>query len=336
MGIMTEYWKKWFLENRTGTDLYYLSKDIYFKGKKKRIRIKCQGNPPNISDIEHIVASHINEIVEKAEVARVTLASDYYELQYIPVELMQAFEKISVAVQISLDLLLIHEQEIYKRQFGMRYIHGTTSIEGNTLSLQQVHDLLEFDVIPQAKSKKEVFEVNNVEKVLEYRNVYKGKVTLSFIKKLHEIIMRGVGEVGPGAFRRNDDVVILGYDFSLCPSLLIEEQLQYLINDYYTKLQSKYHPFEQAVLFHLNFETIHPFEDGNGRVGREIFNHMITKEGYPPMLFLGEEREAYISALKAGNDNQNQNLVNTFMDMYLMCYDSVLMCLKPKNHPSTT
>jgi fido (protein-threonine AMPylation protein) len=335
IGIMTKYWKKWFIENRAGNDSYFLSKDIYFKGKKKRIRVKCQGKPPDALDIELIVLSHINEVREKAKTTRAALASDYYELQYLSMKLMQTFEAIVVTAQIFLSFLPIHEQEIYKQQFGMRYIHGTTSIEGNTLSLQQVRDLIEYDTIPQGKSKREVFEVSNFEKVLEYRNTYKGKVTLSFIKKLHDLIIRGAGEVEPGAFRRHDQTMIVGYDYPLCPSVLIEEELQRLIDDYYTKLRNRSHPFEQAVLFHLNFETIHPFGDGNGRVGREIFNYMITKEGYPPMLFLGEERETYISALKAGNNNKYQDMVGMFINMYLNRYSSVLMEFESKNHMST-
>ena len=264
-------------------------------------------------------------LIEKAKSTRVFLTSHYYELHYISLELMQTFEKIAVTAQIMFHFLPIHEQAIYKQQFEMKYIHGTTSIEGNTLSLQQVRDLIEYDAIPQGKSKREIFEVSNFEKVLEYRNAYKGKITLSFIKKLHDFIIRGTGEVEAGAFRRTDDIAIVGYDFSQCPSLLIEEQLQQIIDDYYSKLQSKCHPFEQAVIFHLHFETIHPFDDGNGRVGREIFNYMITKEGYPPMLFLGEERELYISALKAGNSDKFQDMVGMFIDMYLNRYHSLLI-----------
>ena len=332
---MTEYWRKWFIENRAGNDSFFLSKDIYFKGTRKRIRIKCEGNLPKAKDIERFVVSHINEIGEKARSARIALVSDYYALQYIPIELMQDFEKITVTVQIILDFLPIHEQEIYKQRFGMRYIHGTTSIEGNTLSLQQVRDLIEFDVTPQAKSKREVFEVSNFEKVLEYRTTYKGKVTLTFIKKLHELIIRETGEAEPGSFRHNDRIMIVGYDFPLCPSLLIEEQLQQIINEYYTKIKGSYHPFEQAVLFHLHFETIHPFDDGNGRVGREIFNYMITKEGYPPMLFLGEERETYLSALNHGNAGRYENMVRTIMNMYIRLYNSVLTDLDSESYTPT-
>jgi len=61
---MTEYWKKWFIEKRTDNESYFLSKDIYFKGKKKRIRIKCKGKPPDASDIEIILSLHLTEIMD--------------------------------------------------------------------------------------------------------------------------------------------------------------------------------------------------------------------------------------------------------------------------------
>ncbi|MDR2854821.1 MAG: Fic family protein [Methanomicrobiales archaeon] len=321
---MTEYWKKWFIEKREGTDSFFLSKDIYFKGRRKRIRIKCTEDLKKPPDIEKIVLHHMNEIVDKAKSAKISLVSDYYTLEHIPIKLMQDFEKIAVTTQIILDFLPIHEQDIYKKQFGMRYIHGTTAIEGNTLSLQQVRDLIEFGITPQSKNKREIFEVSNFEKVLKYRTEYRGKVTLAFIKKLHELIIRETGEAEPGSFRHNDRIMIVGYDSPLCPSLLIEEQLQQIIDEYYTKTKNNYHPFEQAVLFHLQLETIHPFDDGNGRVGREVFNYMITKEGYPPMLFLGEERETYISALKDGNAEKYEEMVKIFMKMYMKLYASAL------------
>jgi Fic family protein len=100
--------------------------------------------------------------------------------------------------------------------------------------------------------------------------------------------------------------------------------LQQHIDTYYTNVRKRHHPFEQAALFHLTFETIHPFSDGNGRVGREIFNYMITKEGYPPMLFLGGEREAYIAALKAGDEENYGSMVGQLIEMYMALYRSVI------------
>jgi len=55
-------------------------------------------------------------------------------------------------------------------------------------------------------------------------------------------------------------------------------------------------------MFHYFFEMTHPFTNGNGRVGREILNFMLSKGKYPKLLFLGEARDRYIHSLKLGNN----------------------------------
>jgi Fic family protein len=60
---------------------------------------------------------------------------------------------------------------------------------------------------------------------------------------------------------------------------------------------------------------IHPFTDGNGRVGREIFNYMLTRIGYPKLLFLGSDRTTYIKSLKMGNDEKYADMIEVFSDL---------------------
>jgi Fic family protein len=99
------------------------------------------------------------------------------------------------------------------------------------------------------------------------------------------------------------------------PSILIRPELSKLINDYYRQLEKGIHPFEASVMFHYRFELIHPFTDGNGRVGREIFNYMLKKSGYPRLLFLGEDRDTYIRSLKAGNEEKYAEMIEVFADL---------------------
>jgi Fic family protein len=68
-------------------------------------------------------------------------------------------------------------------------------------------------------------------------------------------------------------------------------------------------------MFHYDFELIHPFIDGNGRVGREIFNYMLKKCGYPRLLFLGEDRDIYIKSLKLSNEKRYAKMIEVFADL---------------------
>ncbi len=60
---------------------------------------------------------------------------------------------------------------------------------------------------------------------------------------------------------------------------------------------------------------IHPFTDGNGRVGREIFNYMLTRSGYPKLPFLGKDRNTYIQSLQFGNEKKCAEMVQIFADL---------------------
>ena len=212
-------------------------------------------------------------------------------------------------------MLTTSEIEVYERDFEVNYVQGTTSIEGNTLTTQQAYDLLVNNIPPDGKSLREINEVQNFKNVKKYRDSFRGKVTLVFIKTLHSLIMNNIDNQSAGVFRRIDSVCIAGCDLPVTPAILIKEELSKLIDSYYEQLGAGVHPFEASVMFHYNFEIFHPFTDGNGRVGREIFNCMLTKCGYPRLLFLGAERLKYLRSLKFGNDENNSNMIGIFADL---------------------
>ena len=70
------------------------------------------------------------------------------------------------------------------------------------------------------------------------------------------------------------------------------------------------HPIECAILFHQKFEEIHPFKDGNGRVGRELLRIILSKNGYPSIFIDKSTREEYLKSLDEGNQKKHQRLIN--------------------------
>ena len=86
----------------------------------------------------------------------------------------------------------------------------------------------------------------------------------------------------------------------------------------------QYEPVTRAAIAHHGFEAVHPFVDGNGRVGRLLLNLMLMREGYPPALLLKDWRIRYIHALNEGNTGQYAPLVNLIGQAVEACLDLYL------------
>ncbi|MCK4270441.1 MAG: Fic family protein [Methanogenium sp.] len=292
---------------------YFLVKDVWFGGKKSKVKkYLCSGDPPSQETVE-LYRMFAFDLELKAAKKVGKLSVDQYKIRYLNRELANVLEEIRYLHKIFTKLLSKNEAEVYESNFEYHYVQGTTSIEGNTCSLDETKNLLEHGIIPKTKTLREINEIQNFKNVRKYRENYKGKVSIDFIKSLHALIMQNIDHESAGYFRRTDDIGIIGCDALLSPSSEIENELNHIISFYYNQIKEGSHPFEEAIMFHYFFEMIHPFADGNGRVGREILNFMLPKNKYPRVLFLGEERENYLDALKHGNQENYSLMVDYFV-----------------------
>jgi len=306
-----------------GRPKYYLVKDVAIGGKRRKVRKYLGVEQPTGEDLARFRREHGPWLEFQAVVAKARVTVGSFKSQYLG-EFVEALEVVKHLNESVLSLLTISEVETYEKDFEISYIQGTTSIEGNTLSLRQAGDLLTNGIAPKSKTLREINEVQNFRKVIQFRRGYKGKVSLEFIKSLHSLIMANIDLESAGQFRRVDDVGITGCDLKVTPSAFIQAELSQAIQEYYSRLQQGFHPFEEAVLFHYKFEMIHPFTDGNGRVGREILNFMLMKAKYPRLLFLGKHRGEYIEALRHGNRDQFAKLVLVFVRLMLSQRQTIL------------
>jgi len=244
------------------------------------------------------------------------LSASRYKVDYLSRDDVRGIEEIRYIYTLFRELMTVNEVEEYEKNFEIHYIHGTTAIEGNTLSLEEAYALYNTGKLPDGKSLREINEVQNFRKVVRYRNSYRGNVGLNFIREVHALIMDNIDMESAGTFRRTDDIMIVGRSERVCPHVVIEEELKRAIDDYYSALKEGKYPFEQAVLFHHRFEAIHPFTDGNGRVGREMLNYMLTSAGFPRLLFVGgKERERYIDSLNMGDKEKYREMVQAFVNL---------------------
>lgn len=301
----------------SGKPKYYLVRDVKVGRSRTKVRKYLGRTPPAPTDVDGFRRRFGPELELQAASKRARYSSAAYKSEYLTSSELYTVERVKMLHAAVVNLLTASEIEVYERDFEISYIHGTTAIEGNTLTLSQAQDLLSHEITPQGKSLREINEVQNFRKVVRYRNAYRGRVTRDFVRNIHALVMDNIDVESAGQFRRRDDIGIEGCPLPVTPFRRIESELQELIDRYYSRIDSGYHPFEESVLFHYRFEMIHPFTDGNGRVGREIMNFMISRARYPRLLFLGRDRPKYIGALKLGNAKHYGPMVLDFLDLLL-------------------
>lgn len=117
------------------------------------------------------------------------------------------------------------------------------------------------------------------------------------IKRLHQYVM--LGELPEFCSQwRDHEVRVLGTEFKPADFSTIPQKMRELVSWYQNEVNL--HPIEKAARFHCEFETIHPFADGNGRTGRLLLNYMLVREGYWPVnIRYDKDRENYYAALEA-------------------------------------
>ena len=178
-------------------------------------------------------------------------------------------------------------------EFLVEYTYNSNAIEGNTLTLQETALVLEGLTIDQKPLKDHLEAVGHKDAFLYVQELVRNKVPFSevIIKQIHTLVLMDRPE-DRGIYRRIP-VRIMGAYHTPPDPVIVPELMEKLVKEFEV---SKLHPIERAALFHLKFEGIHPFVDGNGRTGRLILNLFLMQNGYPPINVKLADRKRYYDA----------------------------------------
>jgi Fic family protein len=176
----------------------------------------------------------------------------------------------------------------------IEFAFNTTFIEGNTITLQEARNLLQEGLTPKNKTLREIYDVQNTEKVFfEILNL-KEELSHEFIIKIHSGLVENI-DARKGY--RTTDVRVIRSNFDATPAPYVKTDMDLLLR-WYEKNKIALHPLALGAIFHHKFEKIHPFMDGNGRTGRMLLNHILMKNGYPPIIIQKKFRSQYLEALR--------------------------------------
>ena len=190
------------------------------------------------------------------------------------------------------------EVEALRNEFMIEFTHNSTAIEGNTLTLKETAMVLEGMTIDRKPLKDHLEAVGHRDAFLYVENLARdGRPLDPFeIRQVHALVL-GDRPDDKGRYRRVPVRIAGAYAVPAEPHL-IEEKLAELLDA--DRVRRKHaHPIERIALFHLIFEGIHPFIDGNGRTGRLLLNLELIREGYPPINIKFADRKRYYDAFDA-------------------------------------
>ncbi len=207
-------------------------------------------------------------------------------------------------------------------EFIVEYTYNSNAIEGNTLTLRETDLVLRGLTIDQKPLKDHMEAIGHKEAFDFVSELVKDNEPISerVIKQIHYLVLSDKKD-DRGVYRRVP-VRIMGAHHEPVQPYLIQPKMEQLLLDFF---ESKEHIITKLARFHIEFEGIHPFIDGNGRTGRLLVNLELMKAGYPPIDIKFTDRVSYYNAFDEYHINHNlsamENLfaryVNARLDTYL-------------------
>ncbi len=202
--------------------------------------------------------------------------------------------------------------------------YHSNAIEGNSLTLQETQMVIDYGITIHGHPLREYLEATNHAEAYQYMTTLvekRERITIATILTLHGLVLDKI--LGTRGQFRKVPIYIRGSNMTPPPA----DEVQRLIREWVAWISGEglqYDPVTRATIAHHGFEAVHPFEDGNGRVGRLLLNLMLMSEGYPPALLLHDWRVRYIRALSEANTGNYNPLLNLIgqsveagLDLYL-------------------
>jgi Fic family protein len=165
-------------------------------------------------------------------------------------------------------------------------VYNSNAIENSTLSFEDTEDILIRGEIKRDHDVREIYEAKNLAKITGMLFEISGKkpakpLSVDMMLRYHKILLTGINDAAAGRFRGGKEWVRVGTHVGANPAFT-HELVAELVEAY--NADEKYDLIEKIASFHAEFETIHPFVDGNGRIGRVIINKQLIDRGYPPII----------------------------------------------------
>lgn len=279
-----------------------------------------------INDKSQLESNEIKSFFRKKEIEiSQKWALEKYEKDSIfTKERICEFEAMRVGFKEIKNKLTKAQFEDLLKRFTANFTYESNALEGNSLTLKDVTLLLFEGIVPNNKQLREINETTNTHDA--HKQLFEGKlkVNLKEILAVHKLIVKNM-EISTGWKKLPNFLVMRNVKTTEPENVELDMRILF---DFYSKVTQSWHPLKIAAHMHAKFERIHPFEDGNGRVGRILLNAILIDAGYPPLVIRKTMRKSYFSALEASDNGHYEYmerfLIEKFRDTYKKFFEVYL------------
>lgn len=207
-------------------------------------------------------------------------------------------------------LNLIDEAEIPES------VYNSNAIENSTLTLRETEKILLDIAVSRDVSVREVFEAKNLARVINYIRTksQEKEIDRDVILLLHQMLIGGIKDEIAGRFRNKGEYVRVGTYIAPAPEH-VNLMLDSILSEYGSDHDSYF--LDKIAKFHLHFENIHPFCDGNGRIGRVLICYQLLRLGFPLVIVRNKEKEIYYRAFSDYRDQKNSKTMEKVFSLAL-------------------
>ncbi|MDD9811438.1 MAG: Fic family protein [Gammaproteobacteria bacterium] len=196
-------------------------------------------------------------------------------------------------------------------------VYNSNAIENSTLTLKETEKILLEMELSRDVSVREVFEAKNLARVIAYKRDKAKTEALSeeLLLLLHQMLLGGIDDSIAGRFRRAGEYVRVGAHIAPAPEH-VARMMEAILLQYAADMDGYF--LDKIAKFHLDFETIHPFCDGNGRMGRVSINFQLIALGFPRVIIRNKDKQTYYRAFRDYNDKRRTRPMEKILALALL------------------
>ena len=201
------------------------------------------------------------------------------------------------------DIKTVEDLDYYLDNFRILFAYNSNHIENPNTTYHDTREIFEHSSVSSYTGDlRTLFENQNQKECYEFlkeKIISREPLTQELVLQMHKILMHGCYDKskydkGERAGTYKKHLFVVGDDVGAEPED-VESEIEYILNE--VRENEGKNPLTVASYLHLSFESVHPFADGNGRLGRTLMNYYLITHNYPPVIIYSEDKNTYYMAL---------------------------------------